>query len=357
MKSKISLVILTPGFAADENDSTAFTYLQLYLEKLHSVYPEIQIHIVSFHYPLTAGKYVWKGLSVYAVGGTLRTSMKIFLWIRILSYLLKLKKEIDIDLIHTFWLSETTLIGLLFRQLTGIPVIATAMGQDIKKQNKYLWLIRFFKFDLITLSDFQENFLKGILRNNLLKVIPFGIDLTYFRRKKVERTIDILAVGSLNQIKNYGHFIEIVRSLVNVYPCLNCAIIGEGTERVQIEKLILDYRLENQIKLFGLLTYEKVIGKMEESRILLHSSVFEGQGLIITEALAAGAYVVSYPVGIAWNLENRKLRTGKTREALEQHIISLLSEKNPDFSPEIIIETDETCREYNKIYHTLVSAK
>ena len=266
----------------------------------------------------------------------------------------KLRKESGIDLIHTFWLSETTLIGLLFRKLTGVPVIATAMGQDIKRQNRYLWLLRFFKFELITLSGFQANSLQGIFRTNFQKVIPFGIDLSLYRQKQAKRTIDILAVGSLNKIKNYSHFVEIVNSLARVFPGLNCGIIGEGNERGQIEKLILSYGLEKRIRLFGLLKYEEVLEKMEESKILLHSSVFEGQGLVINEALAAGAYVVTYPVGTAWNMQNRKLRTGKTIEELEQHVKNILFEPKPDFSPEIIITIDETCREYTDIYNSLV---
>ena len=357
MESKINLVILTPGFAADENDSTAIPALQLFLGSLHTSYPEINIHIVSFHYPFLSGNYDWKGLPVHAAGGVIRKPFKFFLWMRILRYLFKLRKEHGIDIVHTFWLSETALTGLIFRFLTGIPLLATAMGQDIGKQNRYLWLIRFFKFDLITISAIQANSMWRPLKANLLKVVPFGIDHSYYKRQKVERTIDILAVGSINKIKNYLHFIEIIGSLVKIFPGLNCGIIGEGNEREQIEKQIVNSGLEKRINIFGQLPYEKVIEKMQESKILLHTSGFEGQGLVITEALAAGAYVVCYPVGTAWEMEHKKIRKGETQEDLELHLINILRNGKPDYSPEIFYTIEETCRNYNDIYRTLVSAR
>jgi glycosyltransferase involved in cell wall biosynthesis len=357
MKSKINLVILTPGFAAHESDSTAIPSLQLFLANLHLYYPEIHIHIVSFHYPFPSGHYYWKGFPVYAAGGSRWKPFKIFLWIRILSYLFKLRKECGIDIVQTFWLTDTTLIGILFGRMTGIPVVSTSMGQDVIKQNKYLWLIRLFKPDLITISKFQANSLHVRFRTNMLTVIPFGVDPSYNRKRREERNIDILGVGSLNKTKNYLNFIEIIDSLVKIYPGLNCGIIGEGNEREEIEKFIINNNLEKRIILFGQLPYEKVIEKMQETKILLHTAVFEGQGLVITEALAAGAYVVCYPVGIAWNRENKKLRTGRTKEELKQHIIEILNDRKPDYTQEIFYTIEDTCRDYNEIYHTLVPSK
>jgi 1,2-diacylglycerol 3-alpha-glucosyltransferase len=357
MKSKINLVILTQGFASGEADSTAFPYLQLYLGKLKSVYNDIDVHIISFHYPLKTSEYNWHGIHVFAAGGTRIKLMKPYLWIRILIYLFKLRKNKGIDIIHSFWLTETTLVGLLFRQLTGVPLIATAMGQDVKKRNRYQWLLRFFKFDLITLSEFQVNFLNRKLRNNHLKVIPFGIDLSNFKQKSEIRPIDILAVGSLNKIKNYSDFIEIIRSLVNIFPVLSCGIVGDGREKKQIEKLMMSYGLDKHIKLFGHLEYDNVIKKMQESRILLHTSVFEGQGLIFSEALAAGAYIVSYPVGTVWNIVNKKVKTGMTKEELEHHVINILSDKKTDNTRVLLCNNEETSNEYNEIYRSLIKGK
>jgi glycosyltransferase involved in cell wall biosynthesis len=256
-------------------------------------------------------------------------------------------------MIHTFWLSDTTLIGLLFGWMTGVPVIATAMGQDVKKQNRYLWFIRLFKPVIITISDFQADILRET-GSIPLKVIPFGIDRSYFGHHPQERKTDILAVGSLNKIKDHIQFVGIINTLAAEFPELNCGIAGDGKEREEIERFILANNLENKIVLFGQLPYNKVIEKMQESKILLHTSGYEGQGLVIAEALAAGAYVVCYPVGTAWNRADKKLRTGTTKQELRQHLIDILMDPDPDYSPEILVDIADTCREYQEIYHNFV---
>lgn len=356
MKSGTKLVILTPGFAADEFDSTSIPSLQLFLHNFHTQYPEIGIQIVSFHYPFACSDYVWKEIKVHAAGGGGRRLLKPLLWLRILKYLFKLKKEEGIDIIHSFWLTETALTGLIFSKLTGIPIVATAMGRDVTRKNKYLWLIRLFKPEPITLSGFQAKFLSENLNTKKNKVIPFGMDNSWIKERKVERNIDILAVGSLNFGKNYVQFIEIADYLVRRFSGLNCSIAGEGNERKSIEKSIAFLSLENNINLLGELAYEKVIEKMQECKILLHTSIFEGQGLIIAEALAAGAYVVCHPVGIAFDIKHEKLFTCSSKEEMETNIISILNNKQPDYKPVIITDIAETCKEYYKIYNASLTA-
>jgi 1,2-diacylglycerol 3-alpha-glucosyltransferase len=306
---------------------------------------------VSFHYPFSRFDYVWKEIKIHAAGGAGGRILKPLLWLRILKYLYKLKREQGIDIIHSFWLTDTTLIGLIFSKLTGIPIVATAMGRDATRKNRYLWLIRFFNLDPVTISGFQAKSLSEILNIKQKRVISFGIDCSWIKERKVVRNIDILAVGSLNYTKNYIQFIQIVRFLVKHFPGLNCAITGEGTERESIEKSITFAGLENHINLLGELAYGKVIERMQESKILLHTSLFEGQALVITEALAAGAYVVCHPVGIAFDIKHEKLLIGDSKEEMEKKIISILNNKHPDYTPVKIIDITDTCRKYYSIYN------
>lgn len=357
MRSKIDLVILTPGFAADEDDTTAIPSLQLLIGNMRSLYPGINIYIIAFHYPFRSGLYEWKGIPVFAAGGARWKPFKLFLWARIILHLLKLKRERGIDILHAFWLSDTALLALLLGRLTGIRVLVTAMGQDIKKQNKFLPLIRRLKPKLITISEFQAASLPSGFSHRLVEVIPFGIDSKYYNSESRVRHWDILAVGSLNEVKNYQDFIRIIKYLTGSFTGLRCGIIGEGGQRGEIERLVAQYGLQGHITLFGELPYREVITKMQESKILLHTSLFEGQGLVLTEALAAGSYVVCYPVGTAWSGAVQKIRTGATADELEHILSNILNDPNPDFSPVIFCGIEETCRRYYEIYSTLVSGK
>ncbi len=355
MRSEIKLVILTPGFATDESETTAFPSLQLYLENLKVSYPGIRIMIITFHYPFKHGQYSWKEIPVYATGGNRRKAGKLRTWYRVLKYLFSLKRTSGIDVIHAFWLTDTALIGSLFRLLTGTPLVLTAMGQDVKKENRYLRILPLNRVKLTFLSKFQSEYNPRLFDKGKLKVIPLGIDPEYYTQDPAERTTDILGVGSLNKIKNYPGFLQIIHAVSMVIPGLRCRILGKGDEYRHIRELITGLHLEDIITLAGEVPYKNAIREMHSATILLHTSVFEGQGLIITEALASGAYVVCYPTGIAQDLKCKKLFTGSTKSELIDHVITILQDPEPDYSKHVIYTINDTCKEFMEIYTNLVA--
>ena len=351
MKKPLHIVVLTPGFAADEQDTTSVPSLQLFTRALKANYHELGIHIVAFQHPVRPGKYSWHGIPAYSAGGKVKKLTRIITWMKVLAHLYRLNKKRPIDLVHAFWLTEATLIGWVFCRLLGIRFLATAMGQDVKPENKYLKFIRLFSFDMTIISSFQEKYINRLKKAMVLKVIPFGIDKTYFHQVTSKRETDVLGVGSLNRIKNYGEFIEIIETVAERHPGIRCKIIGDGSEREEIERIIKVKGLEKNITLTGNLSYDKAIEEMHRGKILLHTSTFEGQALVITEALAAGMQVSCHPVGIAASLESHHLFTSHSTEDLASNITSLLQDVQMDHNPEIHFTIDGTCREYYKIYH------
>jgi glycosyltransferase involved in cell wall biosynthesis len=357
IKSQINLVVLTPGFAVDEKDTTNIPSLQLYLQNLKSSFPQINIQIITFHYPTKRGWYIWNGINVFAIGGHKTKIGMISIWIRVLIQLLSLKRKFGIDVVHAFWLIDTTLIGLLFRLFTRTPLVVTAMGQDVKKGNGYLKMLRIFKTDLIFLSQFHAGYNPKLSLHRDFRIIPFGVDPVFYDLPLLDRSTDILGVGSLNKVKNYRDFIEIIRYVAQVLPELRCRIIGEGTERLYIEQLISKYKLERTITLVGEIAFEKVAQEMKSCKVLLHTSLFESQGLIFTEALACGAYVVSYHVGITKELISKRIFTGESKNQLSSQLVDILQKKEPDYSPEILYTINKSCTQYNNIYTNLALRK
>jgi 1,2-diacylglycerol 3-alpha-glucosyltransferase len=350
MKLPINIVLLAPGFAANEQDTTAIPALQLYVRFITSHFDDISLRIVTFQYPFKSGNYIWNGIPVYSAGGGNRKFTRIITWIKILGYLRKLQKRPGLDIVHSFWLTEATLIGLIFCRLTGTKFFATSMGQDVKSENKYLRFLRLLSFKMTVISEFQYDFIRHLKKVRILRVIPFGIDRSYFNDIQKSRTIDILGVGNLNSVKNYPEFVGVIEIVAAVFPGIRCRIIGEGINRPEIEKIIKEKGLEDNISLVGSISYDKTIKEMQQGKILLHTSTFEGQALVITEALAAGLYVVSHPVGIAASLQTKKLMTGKTERELALYIKDILQKEEPDFNPEVHFTLEDTCRDYHDIY-------
>src|SRR5206468_8084853 len=75
-------------------------------------------------------------------------------------------------------------------------------------------------------------------------VVPIGLDPDALppHEEASDRSIDILGVGSLSAVKDFGSFVDIIRELVADYPALRSLIIGDGAERPRLEQQINEAR-------------------------------------------------------------------------------------------------------------------
>ncbi|MEI9943386.1 MAG: glycosyltransferase family 4 protein [Chitinophagaceae bacterium] len=136
-------------------------------------------------------------------------------------------------------------------------------------------------------------------------MIPPGVNTKQFSDKIKERDIDILAAGSLIPLKRYGLFIEIIAEIEKRVPGLKVILAGDGPERQNLQKQFEESSLQATISLVGELPYEEVLQLMQRTKIFLHTSRYEGFGVVCIEALYAGAKVISFTKPM--NKENKKL--------------------------------------------------
>jgi len=300
MREQKHVVIITPGFPKDESDNNCIPPLQDFV-KLLSTKKEIKVSVIALQYPQRKSYYNWYKANVYSLGGNDAKFPKRFLiWRRVISLLKKINAGNHVDVIHSFWLSECTLIGNYISSRYGIKHINTVMGKEANRSNRYIRFINFNKLKLIALSESQADSIKKAAGRNADKIIPWGLDensLPAFESR--ERKINILGVGSLNPIKNFSTFIDIIYKLKEFKPDINCVIIGDGPLKKKLKHQIKNLRLESNITLTGSLPREKVFEFMIQAKILLHTSTFESFGMVFIEALYYGLYIVSKPVGVA----------------------------------------------------------
>ena len=62
-------VILTPGFAANEADTTCLPFLQILVKAINKNFSSIKIIILCFQYPFSANEYLWNDNKVISLGG------------------------------------------------------------------------------------------------------------------------------------------------------------------------------------------------------------------------------------------------------------------------------------------------
>ena len=110
-----TLVILTPGFPKDEQDSTCLPAFQQFVLSVQKLYPNQGLIIISFQYAFEKKNYLWFGNRVISVGGKNKPGIyRLITWVKAWRILNKLKKEIEITGVLSLWLSECSLIAKYF---------------------------------------------------------------------------------------------------------------------------------------------------------------------------------------------------------------------------------------------------
>ncbi len=104
------------------------------------------------------------------------------------------------------------------------------------------------------------------------------------------------AIGRLIKRKNYEETIRVISDLNRKFR-LKLIIIGEGPERLDLERLIRDLGLQKIVRLYGNIPDQEKFQLLSVSDIYLSTSLHEGFGLVFLEAMECGLPIVSYDRG------------------------------------------------------------
>jgi glycosyltransferase involved in cell wall biosynthesis len=128
--------------------------------------------------------------------------------------------------------------------------------------------------------------------------VPNGINISrYSGRYSPHRDpCRILAVGRLVPEKNFD---LLFRAVANILPSLQLDIeiwlAGDGPERAKLEKLVDDLSLGEKVTFFG--DYDVPEKLMSSVTLFVSTSNYEGFGLAVAEAMAAGIPVIATDSG------------------------------------------------------------
>lgn len=341
-----SVILITPGFTADEQDQNCLPTLQLYAVELKR--QGIDVCIVALDYPFTTQPYTWKDIPVYPCGGRNKRWLKPLVVWRAMNICHQLLDNKPGAVLHSFWLSWACAIGERVATRRGVRHITTLMGQDALPQNR-----RWFRFlkperqaDIVVLSDFQQQALVQNAGFTAGQVIPWGIQPVEFTtRKEDTRAVDILGVGSLIPLKNWDLWLSAVAFVKQSIPHLRAVLIGSGPEKHRLAARIASFNLENNVTLLDELPRPEVLRNMQQATVLLHTSNYESQGYVLLEAAAAGCRLVSTPVGIAPEIAH----CAETPEALGGLLLEALR-GGPKITPSVPYTMEQTAQAYVKLY-------
>ena len=339
------IVIITPGFPADENDFLTIPPLQEFLKSFKSSYPLSKITVLAFQYPYQNKKYNWNGIKVISFAGKNESLTKPMLWRRIIKEAKIINEEDSFSVIHSLWLGECAMIGNILSKKFNCAHVCTLMGQDVKHSNKYLKLLKNKNIKIVALSKNQSDQYFNLTNKNADEIIHWGID--DIPDSNCERNVDLLAVGSLIPLKNYSLFIKLVEKIAQNNPGIKCILAGTGPEELKLKQLAKEKGLEKNINFTGILNRSEIFKLMQKSKIFIHPSKFEGAGYVFAEALANGMNIVSFNVGYAQ--PHHKWFIAEDEEDFINITLNLLESKL-DFNPVNSFPLAETVNRYASLY-------
>lgn len=153
----------------------------------------------------------------------------------------------------------------------------------------YNYMIK--KYDriiLLTNEDKEVNWRKSI---DSITVIP---NPSTFKINKISNLSHkkVISIGRLCPSKNYSSLIKSFKYVTNRHPDWILEIYGDGEQKSELEKLITELRLNRNIFLRG--STIQIEKELTNASIFAFTSLSEGFGLSIIEAMSCGLPVVSY---------------------------------------------------------------
>jgi glycosyltransferase involved in cell wall biosynthesis len=295
-EARKTVVIISPAFPENESATYWVPSQQLLVKALKDNFPQYDFEVLALLYPYQKSEYRWHNIPVTSYNGVNYPGVKrLSLWWKVWGKLKRIRREKKLAGILSFWFMEAALVGSYFARRNKLPHFCWLCGQDARKTNRYVKLIRPRAHELVAISDFVA---AEFYRNHKVKpahVIPNAIDEKMFPRElSTHRDIDILGVGALIPLKQFDILIEVAGSLRKHFPHIKVKICGIGEERKRLMTQIRQQDLQNNIEMTGALKHEEVLALMQRTRLLVHPSEYEGFSTVCLEAIYAGARVISF---------------------------------------------------------------
>ena len=177
-----------------------------------------------------------------------------------------------------------------------LPPLSYFMGLSIKRLIHYSDAI-------ISVSEPTAKSLINNYKANKDRVvtIPLGIDYRniadrHLYKNIFERKYDLAFVGRFAEIKRIEDIVDAVSILVKKGKVLEVALIGDGPQKILIQRKIDNLGLNDSIHVLGFLNENEKYATIADSKIFILPSEREGFSLSTLEAMALGCIpIVSKP--------------------------------------------------------------
>jgi len=235
--------------------------------------------------------------------------------------------------------------GILLSKIFGITHIFSIYGGDIydptKKWSPHRYsLLRLSVKKLLNLSDYivaessdtKENAQKYYPQGKNIDIIPVGFCTP--STKKVPRSqlclqsgvVYLVAIGRLVERKGFSYLVD---AMLDLDDNVHLLIIGDGPQRDKLNSLVERKSLTHRVTLLGFVEENKKFQYLLASDLYVLSSVHEGLGIVLQEAMWAKLPIISTNCGGQTDFESEGILfvPSKSVGALSRAVKKLL--QNP----------------------------
>jgi glycosyltransferase involved in cell wall biosynthesis len=227
----------------------------------------------------------------------------------------KLLEEWRPDIIQAHVAFPDGVAAARFREKYGIPVVVTIHGMDFFitmrrglacKRGVKQALIKADRVVLVS-EALKENFgieewindiekcrviYNGARVGNVLSSQTPNEAVEESQADAKRGTPLLLTVGFLNKPKGHAYVLRALPDLLKNFPKLVYRIVGDGSERSELERLVEELEIQAHVAFLGELRHEEAMCEMAACDIMVMPSWNEGFGVVYLEAMAHGKPVI-----------------------------------------------------------------
>ena len=209
------------------------------------------------------------------------------------------------DHLHAHFVDRASIVALVASRLLNLPYSVTAHANDIYI-NPILLPLKLLQASFVaTCTDYNRQHLEEIVHlNGKLHCLYHGLDLkSYLPLPSTDHSMEtiptITSVGQLKEKKGFQYLLQACQILISKNYIFTCQIIGEGNLRLELERQIHEFSLENFVTLRGALPHESVIQEYQHSTMFVLPCITGSDGdrdgipNVILEAMAMQLPVIS----------------------------------------------------------------
>lgn len=179
------------------------------------------------------------------------------------------------------------IFSALFLNMKTVISLRSDPGKEY--QNIFHKVTADFIYNLADACVFQTEEARSFFSvrlQNKSSIILNPVSGSFYKGKISEGTGGIVSVGRLEKTKNFELLIYSFTKIAGEFPNERLVIYGDGPHRQNLNYLITELKMEHKIKLAG--KVENVAEKIENAKLFVLSSDYEGMPNALMEAMALG---------------------------------------------------------------------